>query len=91
MFSLDVGSLGSYNAAATAATSTPAPVDYGMVSQTFTGPGVSYSTNLTSYKSPKLTILGCQPSTNNGGCVKGGETAVGIALPSNLYAASSSR
>ncbi len=90
MFSMDLGALGNYNSPVSKSKSTPSPADYGMVSQNFAGPSVSFARNLTHYQPPSLKIAGCQPSGNNGKCVQGGESSVGISLPS-FYKAKLSR
>jgi hypothetical protein len=91
MFSIDVGALGNSNSNSGSALGVPQPVDYGMAYQEFNGPAASYTTNLRGYIAPDIAIRGCMPSSNQGNCVKGGESNYGIALPRNFVRATSSR
>lgn len=91
VFSLDVGELGNAAKTLSQPLGVNQPADFGMVSEEFLLPSVSYTRNITAYVPPDMNIKGCKPSTNNGGCPKGGEARYNIALPSPLRQARTNR
>lgn len=91
MFSIDTGSIGNYGTTKAPDMAVNQPQDFGMASPEFNGPAVSYTARVSSFKAPELSIKGCQPTSNLGNCVTGGESTYGIALPRRFTRPTASR
>lgn len=91
-FSLDVGAA-ALRFAATSTTPNPLVVglnspDYGMVNPKYQPPAVSNSVPFNSWTPPGYTVVGCSPSSNDGGCPKAKMEQYNLGL-GNLISATS--